>query len=88
MYIPICRLISAQMEKTKFKAVIKHFHLKGLTPAEIKAELDSAFSFGLKDEKLVAHIGAKTESLECFSQPFAMFSPLFEGLFVPFYNRR
>lgn len=28
------------MEKSEFRAVIKHFHLKGLTPKEIKAELD------------------------------------------------
>ena len=29
------------MEKNEFRAVIKHFHLKGLTPYEIKNELDS-----------------------------------------------
>jgi [histone H3]-lysine36 N-dimethyltransferase SETMAR len=29
------------MEKTELRAVIKYFHLKGLTPTEIKAELDS-----------------------------------------------
>lgn len=28
------------MEKNEFRAVIKHFHLKGKTPKEIKAELD------------------------------------------------
>lgn len=28
------------MDKTEFRAVIKHFHLKGLKPKEIKAELD------------------------------------------------
>ncbi|XP_067131309.1 histone-lysine N-methyltransferase SETMAR-like [Centruroides vittatus] len=28
------------MEKSKFRAVIKHLYLKGLTPKEIKAELD------------------------------------------------
>lgn len=28
------------MDKTEFRAVIKHFYLKGLTPKEIKAELD------------------------------------------------
>jgi histone-lysine N-methyltransferase SETMAR len=29
------------MEKTKLRAVIKYFHIKGLSPTEIKAELDS-----------------------------------------------
>ena len=29
------------MEKSEFRAVIKHFHLKGLKPKEIKAELDA-----------------------------------------------
>ena len=28
------------MEKSEFGAVIKHLYLKGLTPKEIKAELD------------------------------------------------
>jgi len=28
------------MEKSEFRAVIKHLYLKGLTPKEIKAELD------------------------------------------------
>ena len=29
-----------KMEKSEFQAVIKHLYLKGLTPKEIKAELD------------------------------------------------
>ncbi|KAG5309957.1 SETMR methyltransferase, partial [Acromyrmex insinuator] len=29
------------MEKNEFRAVIKHLHMKGLTPKEIKAELDN-----------------------------------------------
>ena len=29
------------MEKTEFRAVIKHFYLKGLTPTEITAELQT-----------------------------------------------
>ncbi|KAG5313374.1 GVQW3 protein, partial [Acromyrmex insinuator] len=32
------------MEKNKFCAVIKHLHMKGLTPKEIKAELDDVHS--------------------------------------------
>ena len=28
------------MEKNEFRAVIKYLHMKGLTPKEIKAELD------------------------------------------------
>ena len=28
------------MEKSEFRAVIKHLYLKGLTPEEIRAELD------------------------------------------------
>ena len=30
------------MEKNEFRAVIKYVHMKGLTPKEIKAELDIA----------------------------------------------
>ena len=29
-----------KMEKSEFRAVIKHLYLKGLTPKKIKAELD------------------------------------------------
>ncbi|KAG5328205.1 SETMR methyltransferase, partial [Acromyrmex heyeri] len=32
------------MEKYEFRAVIKHLHMKGLTPKEIKAELDNVHS--------------------------------------------
>ncbi|KAG5347428.1 SETMR methyltransferase, partial [Acromyrmex charruanus] len=32
------------MEKNEFRAVIKHLHMKGLTPKKIKAELDNAHS--------------------------------------------
>jgi len=32
------------MEKNEFRAVIKHLHMKGLTPKEIKAELDNVHS--------------------------------------------
>ena len=30
-----------KIEKNEFLAVIKHLHMKGLTPIEIKAELDN-----------------------------------------------
>ena len=32
------------MEKSEFRTVIKHLYLKGLTPKEIKAELDGVHS--------------------------------------------
>ena len=32
------------MEKNEFRAVIKHLHMKSLTPKEIKAELDNVHS--------------------------------------------
>ena len=32
------------MEKNEFRSVIKHRHMKGLTPKEIKAELDNVHS--------------------------------------------
>ena len=32
------------MEENEFRAVIKHLHMKGLTPKEIKAELDNVHS--------------------------------------------
>ncbi|KAG5329130.1 SETMR methyltransferase, partial [Acromyrmex charruanus] len=32
------------MEKNEFRTVIKHLHIKGLTPKEIKAELDNVHS--------------------------------------------
>ncbi|EGI68332.1 Histone-lysine N-methyltransferase SETMAR [Acromyrmex echinatior] len=32
------------MEKNEFRAVIKHLHMKGLTPKKIKAELDNVHS--------------------------------------------
>ena len=32
------------MEKNEFRAVIKHLYMKGLTPKEIKAELDNVHS--------------------------------------------
>jgi len=32
------------MEKNEFRAVIKHLHMKGLMPKEIKAELDNVYS--------------------------------------------
>jgi len=32
------------MEKTEFRVVIKHLHIKGLMPKEIKAELDNVHS--------------------------------------------
>jgi len=32
------------MEKNEFRAVIKHLHMKDLTPKEIKAELDNVHS--------------------------------------------
>ena len=32
------------MEKNEFRPVIKHLHMKGLTPKEIKAELDNVYS--------------------------------------------
>ncbi len=32
------------MEKKEFRAMIKHLHMKGLTPKEIKAELDNVHS--------------------------------------------
>ena len=32
------------MEKNEFCAVIKHLHMKGLTPKEIKAKLDNVHS--------------------------------------------
>ncbi|KAG5316950.1 MOS1T transposase, partial [Pseudoatta argentina] len=31
------------MEKNEFRAMIKHLHMKGLTPKEIKAKLDKLF---------------------------------------------
>ena len=31
-------------EKNEFRAVIKHLHMKGLTPKEIKAELNNVHS--------------------------------------------
>jgi len=31
------------MEKKEFHAVIKHLHMKDLTPKEIKAELDNVY---------------------------------------------
>ncbi|KAG5336710.1 SETMR methyltransferase, partial [Acromyrmex heyeri] len=34
----------AKMEKNEFCVVIKHLHMKGLTPKEIKAELDNVHS--------------------------------------------
>jgi len=32
------------MEKNEFRAVIKHLHMKDLTPKKIKAELDNVLS--------------------------------------------
>jgi len=32
------------MEKNEFCSVIKHLHMKYLTPKEIKAELDNVYS--------------------------------------------
>ena len=31
------------MEKSEFRAVIKHLYLKGITPKGIKAELDEVY---------------------------------------------
>jgi len=32
------------MKENEFRAVIKHLHMKGLTPKEIKAELNNVHS--------------------------------------------
>ena len=36
--------IFCKMEKTEFRAIIKHLHMKDLMPKEIKAELDNVHS--------------------------------------------
>jgi len=36
--------IFCKMEKNEFCAVIKHLHMKGLTPKEMKAELDNVLA--------------------------------------------